>query len=256
MDHIQTNKFFPLSARYNENWVKRNSLGENVLYNLESLSEVLALKPGMKVLDLGSGKAVSAIFLAKEFGVKVWAVDSKMCPSANFQRVKEMGCEEYVLPLRLDAKCLPFPVEFFDVIIAVDSFMYYGTNPEYTSYITKFLKRGGQIGIVDICFDKENNFLSHSLKNKIVNSENLNFVHSLTWWKNLWNDSGKLNVTVSEIVPENELLIKEYIKDYKYSNKNDILAEELANDKDNALKIFRMAGEKKDDDLKMAFSFH
>ncbi len=72
----------------------------------------------------------------------------------------------------------------------------------------------------------------------------------------LVDESGKLNVTVSEIVPENELLIKEYIKDYKYSNKPDILAEELANDKDKALKIFRMAGEKKDDDLKMAFSFH
>ena len=33
------------------------------------------LEPGMRVLDLGCGKGLSSIFLAKEFGVQVWAAD-------------------------------------------------------------------------------------------------------------------------------------------------------------------------------------
>lgn len=244
MTTAQTNKYFPLSSRYDEQWVRNNSLGENVLYNLESLCDVLELTPGMKVLDLGSGKAVSAIFLAKEFDVEVWAVDSKICPTANFKRIKEMGCEKSVLPLKLDVKQLPFPNEFFDVILAVDSFMYYGTEYEFTNYITKFLKPGGQIGIVDICYYNKNTSIYNISKKGFINKDNYHFVHSLGWWYNLWNNSGKLNVIVSEIVPENDVIKKEYIKDAKYFNKRDILAEELENDKDGVLKIFRMVGKK------------
>jgi cyclopropane fatty-acyl-phospholipid synthase-like methyltransferase len=33
------------------------------------------LKPSMRVLDLGCGRAMSSIFLHREFDVQVWAVD-------------------------------------------------------------------------------------------------------------------------------------------------------------------------------------
>ena len=39
--------FFPLSAKYDPKWIRKNSLGENVLYNLESLCEVMDFKQGM-----------------------------------------------------------------------------------------------------------------------------------------------------------------------------------------------------------------
>jgi cyclopropane fatty-acyl-phospholipid synthase-like methyltransferase len=41
----------------------------------EALSQVMTLEPGMRVLDMGCGRAVSSIFLAKEFGLQVWATD-------------------------------------------------------------------------------------------------------------------------------------------------------------------------------------
>jgi len=244
MNTIHANRFFPLSSRYDEEWVRKNSLGENVLYNLESLCAVLDLKPGMKLLDLGSGKAISAIFLSKEFDVKVWAVDARMCPTENFKRIIEMGCDGSVLPLKLDAKQLPFPFEYFDVIIAVDSFMYYGTDFEFTDYITKFLKPGGQIGIVDICYFYKNTSAYTNCNKEFNPQEQYYFVHSLYWWQNLWSDCRSLNVEISEIVPESELIIKEYIEYYKLSNKADFLAEELLNDNDESLRIFRMTARK------------
>jgi ubiquinone/menaquinone biosynthesis C-methylase UbiE len=244
MNSIAADRFFPLSSRYDEQWVRKNSLGENVLYNLESLCEVINLQPGMKVLDLGSGKAISAIFLANEYKVKVWAIDSNTCPTANMKRIKEMGCEDFVLPLKLDVHRLPFPAEYFDVIIAVDSFMYFGTDYDFINYIAGFLKPRGQIGIVDICFARKDASLLNISKKGFINKENINFVHSLGWWHDLWSNSGVIKINVSEIIPENDIIKREYIKDYKYSNKPDILAEELEKDKDNTLKIFRMAGEK------------
>jgi len=235
------NILFPLSSKYDENWIRKNSLGENVLYNLETLCHVLKFEPGMKVLDLGCGKALSGIFLAKEFGVKVWAIDHKVSPSENFDRIKDMGVDELVIPLKLNASCLPFPEEYFDIILAVDSFMYYGTDTEYTQYISRFLKPGGQIGIVDICFNIRT---GNGNKERFINKENLYFLHSFEWWYELWQNSGILNVEVAEIVPENDFIRNEYIKDNMYSSKKDIIADELSQDTDEVINIFRMVARK------------
>ncbi len=57
---------FPRSNRYDGRWIVDNLMGPHVLWLAEYLSEALELKPGMRVLDLGCGKGVSSIFLAKE----------------------------------------------------------------------------------------------------------------------------------------------------------------------------------------------
>jgi cyclopropane fatty-acyl-phospholipid synthase-like methyltransferase len=62
---------FPRSAAYDEDWMMDNQMGPNVLWLVEWQCEVLPLKPGMRVLDLGCGKAMTSIFLAREFGVRV-----------------------------------------------------------------------------------------------------------------------------------------------------------------------------------------
>lgn len=62
---------FPLSNKYDPKWLLNNEMGLNVLWLTELLATKLDLKPGMRVLDLGCGRALSSIFLAKEFGVQV-----------------------------------------------------------------------------------------------------------------------------------------------------------------------------------------
>ena len=53
MPATKLRKFFPRATSYDPDWVQQNSMGENVLYNLESLTEKLSLQKGMRVLDLG-----------------------------------------------------------------------------------------------------------------------------------------------------------------------------------------------------------
>ena len=36
---------------------------------------MLPIEPGTRVLDLGCGRAMTSIFLAREFGAEVWATD-------------------------------------------------------------------------------------------------------------------------------------------------------------------------------------
>ena len=138
---------FPRSSQYHPEWVIENAFGANALWLTEWLASAVDLNPGMRVLDLGCGRAKSSVFLAREFGVQVWAADLWISASENIQRIRDAGVEESVFPVHADARALPFAAEFFDAILSVDSFSYYGSDGLYLNYLAHFVKPGGQIGI-------------------------------------------------------------------------------------------------------------
>ena len=139
---------FPRSQKYDADWMLDNQMGPNAVWLTEWLSEAASFKPGMRVLDLGCGRAMSSIFLAKEFGVQVWAADLWIGPDSNWKRVVEAGVEHLVFPLRAEAHALPFPKGFFDAIVSVDAYQYFGTDTLYLGYICGFVKPGGTVAIV------------------------------------------------------------------------------------------------------------
>ena len=105
---------FPRSSQYHPEWVLASvSGGANSLWLTEWLTSALDLRPGMRVLDLGCGRAASSIFLRREFGVQVWATDLWFSVSENIQRIREDG----VFPIHADARSLPFATEFFDAVV-------------------------------------------------------------------------------------------------------------------------------------------
>src|SRR3979490_2712299 len=139
---------FPRASGYHPEWVLAGVSGAaNPLWMTEWLAEALDLRPGMRVLDLGCGRAASSIFLRREFGAQVWATDLWFSASERLQRIRDAGVEEGVFPIHADARSLPFAAEFFDAIVSIDSFMYYGTDALFLNSLARFVKPGGQVGI-------------------------------------------------------------------------------------------------------------
>ena len=103
MVHELSHPRYPRSDGYDPYWVLTNQMGPNALWLLESLTEVMSFEPGMKVLDLGCGKAMTSIFLAKEFGVDVWATDLWIPAAENqaIDRAHRIGQDKPVLVFRL-----------------------------------------------------------------------------------------------------------------------------------------------------------
>src|SRR5512142_3090253 len=96
---------FARSAKYHADWLRASaSGGAHPLWLTEWLAEALELEPGMRVLDVGCGRAASAIFLQREFGVEVWAADLWFDPAENAQRIRDAGVAHAVHPLRADAR--------------------------------------------------------------------------------------------------------------------------------------------------------
>lgn len=188
---------FPLSAKYDMHWVHKNEMGPNVLWMTEALTQIMDLKPGMRVLDMGCGTAMSSIFLAKEFDVQVWATDLWIEASDNWKRIKEAGVEDKVFPIHAQAQNLPYADEFFDAIVSMDSFHYYGTDVHCLEFfILKLLKKGGQIGIISPASPKR---LPTPIPEHL--GSEWYWLNSIDWWKHHWERYPEMDVKVAELLP-------------------------------------------------------
>ena len=139
---------FPRSARYDADFLLDNQMGPCAIWLLEWLCEKFPLAPGARVLDLGCGKAMTSVFLAKEYGAKVHAVDLWMDPDNSWKRVVAARVADLVCPMRAEAHTLPFAAGYFDAIVSIDAYQYFGTDILYLDYLTRFLRPGGRLGVV------------------------------------------------------------------------------------------------------------
>src|SRR5439155_18651225 len=108
----------------------------------------IRLEPTMQVLNMGCGRAISAIILSLEFGMQVWAKDLWIAASDNWGRVRAAGVADRVFPIHAEAHALPFAEGFFDAAVSLDAYHYFGTDALYLGYFSRFVRAGGQIGIV------------------------------------------------------------------------------------------------------------
>jgi len=190
---------FPRSAKYDAGWMIDNQMGPNALWLTEWLCESLDLKPGMRVLDLGCGKAISSIFLAREFGVRVTAADLWMSPDNNWKRVLEAGVADLVCPIKAEAHALPFAAGYFDAVVSVDSYQYYGTDELYIDYLSRFVRPGGRFGVAEVGLARELDngppaCLTQPQSNGAVFWEPAcRSFKTAEFWRKLWRGSPMLN---------------------------------------------------------------
>jgi ubiquinone/menaquinone biosynthesis C-methylase UbiE len=195
---------FPRSARYDAHWIVENVMGPHVLWLAEYLCEALDLKPGMRVLDLGCGKAVSSIFLAREFGVQVIAADLWIKPSENARRIEAAGVADRVTPVHAEAHALPFAHDSFDAIVSLDAYQYFGTDDLYLGYIAKFLKPGGRLGIV--CPGLAHEIAEPPPHLKPFWEWDFCCFHSPDWWRHHWAKTGLVHLEAVDAMPDGHAL--------------------------------------------------
>ncbi|MER6348576.1 SAM-dependent methyltransferase [Streptomyces sp. NPDC001595] len=192
---------YPRSNGYDARWTVENQMGPNALWLLEWLAPALGLDtlpPGARVLDLGCGRAMTSVFLAKEYGVQVTAADLWIRPDENAARIAEAGVADRVLPVHAEAHDLPFGEGGFDAIVSIDAYQYFGTDDLYLPSLARLLKPGGRIGVV-----------VPSLREEPEGAEPPEHLtpwwdagywcfHSPEWWRRHWTRSGAVRVETAD----------------------------------------------------------
>jgi SAM-dependent methyltransferase len=198
---------FPRSSAYDPAWLLQNQMGPNPLWLVEWLCEVLPLRPGMRVLDLGCGRAATSIFLAREFDVQVWATDLWITPDHNYGRAAAAGVADRVFPIRAEAHALPFARGFFDAAISIDAWQYFGTDALYLNYLSRFVAPAAPIGVVCVGLTQPLEEVPAHLREpqsngKVFWEESCWSFQTADWWQRLWQRSDRVTGVRADVLPD------------------------------------------------------
>lgn len=174
-----------LSKKYETPELMEKIMGPNPIKLEEELMLGHKIPDGSVVCDLGSGRGLTSVFLAKEYGFKVYAADLWSDPEENKKFFESMGLtEEQIIPVKADAENLPFEKDFFDAVVTTDSYNYFGRNSRYLDEkLLPFVKSGGYIyisipGMKKDCHD--------DLPKELLLSwtpEQLDYMHDVAYWR-------------------------------------------------------------------------
>ncbi|MDR1874117.1 MAG: methyltransferase domain-containing protein [Synergistaceae bacterium] len=212
---------FGKHTEFDKDFYQKNLMGPSSVRIIEELTQHLRLSSGMRILDLGCGTGLTSIFLAKEFGVQVFATDLWIAATDNYERIRAFGLEDRIIPIHADAReqalskgvrwpsemdkivpinaearGLPFADGYFDAIVSVDAYYYFGTGGDYLDkHIAPLLAKDGFIAVGTPGLQKEfGENVPDEMKPFWTDEVNETF-HDAGWWKSLWGQSKNMSVT-------------------------------------------------------------
>ena len=187
---------FPKTNHFDTEIVRSKIMGPNTLKLCEELIDGADVPTGSVVLDLGSGCGISSAMLAREYGLVTYAADLWSDPSDNMRFLESLGLtNREVIPMKVDATALPFAQGFFDAVVSVDSYNYFGRDPNYLGEcLLPYVKCGGLIllaipGMVRDCHDALPTCLTVSWT-----PEQLDYIHDMDWWRTLFEQTDDVEI--------------------------------------------------------------
>jgi SAM-dependent methyltransferase len=217
---------YPELCGYTRDEIYEDCLGGGVLYLAARMARSMRLSPGDIVLDLGCGKGTTSIFLARQLGARVIALD--LWTDATFldRKFSARGYRDRIVPLQLDVtERLPFADEYFNAIFCMNSLNFYGGSVEFLQHLLKHLRRGGQFVVgmetLNAEFSPEErrnppSVFNYNLPppNEHVNVWEGDFskMHSPPWWEKLFQESVLLDVECCHELEDAEVLYEDLVK--------------------------------------------
>lgn len=123
----------------------------------KKFSELLKLKPGMKLLDAGCGQGVVACYLAKHFKVNVTGITiAKHEVKTAAKRAKKSGVSDSTEFLLADYSNPPFKAEAFDLIYTTETLSHSPNVQKTLEALSKVLKPGGKMVFAEYMMDHKN----------------------------------------------------------------------------------------------------
>jgi cyclopropane fatty-acyl-phospholipid synthase-like methyltransferase len=224
--HAPDRSQYPELDGYTRDELYEDCSGGGGLYLATRMVRMMRLRDRDIVLDLGCGKGTTSLFLAKHFGVKVIALDLWTPATFLDRKFTVRGYRDRIVPLHQDVTHEPpFAEDYFDSVFCMNSFNFYGDNVAFLRHLLKHVKPGGQVCIGSEVLTDE--FTEEQLKNppyvyafKLpppneavdVFEGDFKKQHTPRWWRELFENSGLLQVEYCEELDDAEVLYAEMVR--------------------------------------------
>ncbi len=217
------------AEKYDVDLIRQKIMGPNPLKLEEELLKDNRIRTGAIVMDLGSGQGITSVFLAKEYGFKVYATDLWSEPEENQKFFAEMGlAEDEIVAVKADATELKYEKEFFDAVVSTDSYNYFGRDVDYLDEkLLPFVKQGGYIYIVVPGMKKD---CHNNIPKELLLSwtpEQLDYIHDIEYWENMVSKSQNSEIVSISEMESNEECWNDWIQcdnDYAINDRKAIEA--------------------------------
>lgn len=202
------------SKKYDTPDLQEKIMGPNPVKLEEELLLNHKIPAGAVVCDLGSGQGLTSVFLAKEYGFRVYAADLWSDPEENRAFFDSMGLDrDQIIPVKADATALPFEKEFFDAVISTDSYNYFGRDETYLDEkLLPFVKKGGFVYIAIPGMKKD---CHENLPPELLLSwtpEQLAYMRDVHYWRKTVGRSRDAEVVTVEEMESNEEVWADWLK--------------------------------------------
>jgi SAM-dependent methyltransferase len=108
-----------------------------------------------------------------------------------------------VTPLRVEAHELPFADGYFDAVVSVDAYHYFGTDVRYLPTLARCVRPGGKIGMVAPAtrVDLDVEPVPEHLSAWAADPSFWTF-RTAEWWRRTWERSGAVVVETADILAD------------------------------------------------------
>lgn len=171
------------------------------------VAEGLALRAGMRVLDLGCGRGQSSAFLASTFHVDVVSIDLWIRAEERRHAAESAGLASRIRCLEGDiTRGLPAGLGQFDAVFALQSFHSFGARRGMVRYLASLLAAGGRVAIGQTCFREEPGELAGVFADTGGWRAEYGKYHAPPWWAERFRQSGAFDVERCEELLDGDVM--------------------------------------------------
>ena len=184
--------------KYKKYFTKEYLMGPN---SFRLLDELISRCPEDvkfdRTLDLGCGYALTSLFIANETvfianetdAKHVYAFDLWVPATENYTRITANGLVDKIIPIHGDAMDMPFAQDYFDSIVSVDSYHYFGCKPGvFAEKILPYVKENGHVMIAIPGLKEQPQGDLKQLFETWAEGDDSQLFKTAFWWENLLKD--------------------------------------------------------------------
>lgn len=139
-----------------------------------------------RVMDLGCGRGLTTLLLANETKADaIYATDLWIPATENFHQFREWGIVDRTVPIHAEAHDLPYADGFFDAVVSIDAYHYFGCADGYfTEKFLPLLRPGGNfyIAVPGLKKEPDGDADATALLTEWAQEE-MTLFHSVPWWR-------------------------------------------------------------------------